>query len=756
MLRRRRAFAFLCVLACTSCAAPLHRTAVRVPSPDELAPARVAVNLARPVVGVAFGGGSARGIAHVGVIRWMQEHRIPIDLAAGTSIGALVGGGFASGMDARELETFITSLDWDRLFGASTFAHKNIRRKADARAYPSRLEFGLMGGIVPPTALNNGEQVELLLGRIAAPYFGLESFDDLPTPFRTVTVDVVSAQPVIMRRGSLADAMRASMSLPLIFPPIELDGRVLIDGGIMNNVPADIVRAMGADRVVAINVGDLANPEEVNATMFGMAGAALDAMMRASTRRALDAADIVIDVPLREYGSLDWRRSADLIEEGYRAAEARRDQLLPLALNEIEFEAWRRARQARRRTELPVPVFIEADGFGERDARRLHALLARHAGVPVDIEAIEKDIAVVGGLDRYETVTWRLVHDAARGYGLRVHGRVKTYGPPFLMLGVNLENTTTSDFHITATARYLAFDVVGSGSELRLDGTIGSDPGVAVELYRPLGSTPLFVAPYAGIGTATFNLIDEDAVIARYNETISRVGVNAGINLGSRSDLRAGGYIGHTAASIAIGDPGFPELHGKKTGAEIVWRLDTQDSPVVPAGGTTSQIRLSHMFNGPDLTSEGETFPVDEPLTQLSGVANRFWSVGPHNRVFAYGGIGTSFDGTPLPIDQFSLGSPFRLGAYHTGELRGAHYYVATGGYLRRIGQLPDFMGGQIYAGGWLENGDAFDTWSLARWRTNGGAGLVMDTLVGPVVIAGSWGFDGRWRSYLGIGRVFR
>ena len=251
-------------------------------------------------------------------------------------------------MDAAELQTFITSLDWDQLFGASTFAHKNIRRKADARAYPSRLEFGLRGGIVPPTALNSGEYVELLLGRIAAPYFDINDFDDLPTPFRTVAVDLLSAQPVVMRRGSLADAMRSTMSLPLIFPPMEVDGHVLIDGGTMNNVPADIVKAMGADRVVAINVGDLSDREGVSHTMLGVAGNTLDAMMRSSTRRALASADVVINIPLQKYGSLDWRRAADLIEEGYRAAETMRNQLLPLAVSETQFDAWHRARQARR------------------------------------------------------------------------------------------------------------------------------------------------------------------------------------------------------------------------------------------------------------------------------------------------------------------------------------------------------------------------------------------------------------------------
>ena len=671
-------------------------------------------------------------------------------------MGGLVGGAFASGMDAGELETFITTLNWDELFGGSTFAYKNIRRKADARAYPSRLEFGLKGGIVPPTALNSGQAVELLLGHIAAPYFEVDDLDNLPTPFRTVAVDLLAAQTVVIGRGFLADAMRATMSLPLIFPPVELNGQVLIDGGIMNNVPADVVKAMGANRVVAINVGDLTDREAVSYTMLGLAGDTLDAMMRASSRRALASADVVINVPLKEYGSLDWRRAPALIDEGYRAAEAMRQQLLPLALSEAEYEQWRSARQARRRTTLPAPAFVDLDGFGTNDAQRLGALLARHVGVSLNVVALEEDLATVSGLDRYEAVTWRMTRDAARGNGLHVEGRPKVYAPPFLMLGVNLENTTSSDFRITATARYLAFDVVGSGSELRLDGTIGSNPSVALELYRPVAHTPLFVAPYAGVGTVTFNFIDGDAVIARYGQTRLRAGLNVGVNLGARSDVRVGAYVGRTTASIEIGDPGFPELKGKETGAEILWRVDTQDSPVVPAGGTLSELRLSRIFNGPDLTFQGQTIDSASSLTQLAAVANRFWSAGPRNRMFVYGGLGTSFESDPLPTLKFALGAPFRLGAYDAGELRGSHYYAISGGYLRQVSRLPDFLGGPVYAGGWLDNGDAFDDFAQARWRTNGSVGVVMDTLLGPVIVAGSWGFDGRWRTYIGVGRLFR
>jgi NTE family protein len=753
----RRPSIVLALLTSIGCAAPLHSPPkpARPLGPAETPPP-VARTVERPTVGVAFGGGSARGLAHVGVIRWMEEHRIPIDLAAGTSMGGLVGGAFAMGMDAAELQAFFTSLDWGEMFGSSTFAFKNIRRKADARAYPSRLEFGLKGGVVPPAALNSGAAVEQVLCRLAAPYFELETFDALPTPFRTVAVDLLSAQPIVLRAGSLAEALRATMSLPLVFPPVEMDGRVLVDGGVLNNVPADVVKAMGADRVIAIDVADPADPEGIPFTVFGVTESTIDAMMRSATRRTLAAADIVVHVPLRPSQSFHWRRATDMIDAGYRAAEAMRTELLPLAVSQESFDAWKRGRDARRRTTLPAPAHIELEGFVETDARRLDAVFARHVGKPVDVKAVEHDVAEVSGLDRYETVTWHVSRDTARGYGLHVKGHAKPYAPPFLMLGLNLENMTSSDFRLTGTARYLAFDVAGSGSELRLDGTIGSDPGAAAELYRPIDATRLFVAPYAGVGTRTLNVIDDDAVVARYREMRVRAGVNVGLNVTRRGDVRVGAYIGRTTATIKVGDPGFPELDGKETGAELLWRLDTQDRAVVPSTGVAAQLRLSQVFAAPDVKFQEESFRSEAPLTQLSAGANGFWSLGPRNRLFLAGSIGASFDDDPLPTSEFELGGPFRLSAYHPGELRGNHAYTFTAGYLRRVFRLPDFIGGPAFAGGWLDAGDAFDDWSSATGRTNASLGLIMDTLVGPAVVAGSWGFDGRWRIYLGIGRLFR
>lgn len=742
-----------------ACAAPVQRPAVvSPPHPAGLADqrARIAPTGGRPIVGVAFGGGSARGIAHVGVIRWLEEHRIPIDVAAGTSMGGLIGGAFATGMNAAELDAMLASIDWDAMFGSSNFASKNIRRKTDTRVFPSRLEFGLKRGIVPPSSLNNGEQVELLISRITAPYSDITHFDQLPTPFRTVAVDLISATQVVLDRGSVGRAMRATMSLPLIFPPVELDGRVLVDGGAMNNVPADVVRAMGADRVIAVNVGDLSDREGLSYTLLGLAGATLDAMMRASTRTSIASADVTIDVPLKEFGSLDWRRGPDLIEAGYEAAEAMRDQLLPYAVSQSEWDRWTEARRARRRHDVPVPAFVSVEGFSTSDARRLNALLPRHVGVALDVPALEADIAQLLGLDRYETITWRLVRNDAGDSGVRVTGRVKPYAPPFMMLGLNLENTTSTDFRINMTGRYLTYGLLTSGSELRIDGTLGSYPAAGVELYEPVRSSPLFVAPYASVVTDSAESLGRDLVIAKYAITTSRVGLTIGTNVGTRSDLRVGAYYGRTEADLEIGDPRLPELRGGESGLQAVWRYDGQDSPAVPTKGTLASVRWLRVLDGLDGVVGDQVVPLDGRMHQLSGTMSRFWSLGERTRVFFYGGFGTSFDKTAQPTYKFVLGSPLRLGAYRSGELRASHYYVATAGYLRQLGRLPDFLGGPIFAGGWLENGDAFEDRDLATVRSNVSAGVIMDTLIGPVMLAGSADFDGRWRTYIGVGRVFR
>jgi NTE family protein len=194
----------------------------------------------RPRVALALGGGAARGLAHVGVLRWLEEHHVPVDAIAGTSIGGLIGGAYAAGMSPDEIESIVVAIDWDAMFGASGFRFVHVRRKRDLREYTSRLEFGLKHGIAGPPALNTGQQVGLFLARITAPYYQLRSFDDLPTPFRCVAVDLHTATQVVIRDGPLSRALRATMSLPLTFPPVEVGDQLLVDGGALNDLPVDV------------------------------------------------------------------------------------------------------------------------------------------------------------------------------------------------------------------------------------------------------------------------------------------------------------------------------------------------------------------------------------------------------------------------------------------------------------------------------------------------------------------------------------
>ena len=183
-------------------------------------------------IGLVLSGGGARGLAHIGVLEWLEQHRIPVDYIAGTSMGGLIGGLYATGMPPAEIRRLVSTLDWDKLLsGPPSYNELSFRRKEDRRAYPTALEFGWRDGLRLPQSINPGHYVGLLLDRLTLPYSTVPTFGDLPTPFRCVATDIIAAEPVVLQDGSLSQALRATMAIPGIFTPIEIGGRVLADGG---------------------------------------------------------------------------------------------------------------------------------------------------------------------------------------------------------------------------------------------------------------------------------------------------------------------------------------------------------------------------------------------------------------------------------------------------------------------------------------------------------------------------------------------
>lgn len=707
----------------------------------------------RRTLGLALGGGSARGFAHVGVLRWLEEHQVPVAAIAGTSMGALVGGAYATGMSAGDLQRLIAQTDWDEVFGVTSYQTKGIRRKQDARDYPSRLEYYLGGGAAVPSALNNGVEVQLLLSRVAAVYGELASFDSLPTRFRCVALDLRTGLAVVLDSGSLPVAMRATMSLPAIFPPVEVGRRLVVDGGPMDNVPADVARKMGVDMVIAVNVSSGSDTIDARVSMFSVGNAVVDALQRANTQRGIAAADAVIYPDLHDFSGLDWRRADEMAAAGYAAAEQMRDTLLPFAVDDAAWQAYLAARSARKAPASRITA-IRLTGMTPHDRQRTEHTLRDQIGRPIEVGAVEHAVRQLSGLGSYQSIAWD-VRRLGSTDELAVHATGHR-ASPILMLTTNAENRTSTDYVFQLAARTLSYDHPTAGDELRLDGAFGTNPRLAAELLHDLTaprSASVFVAVGGAWESYTFNVANGDALIAQYTQKLLFAQGDLGVE-GPHAELRAGVRGGHVKGSTDIGDAGLPSIAGNEAELRLRGVFDTQNSATVPSNGLRVIALGRRVLAYPDESPllDGRT---NHGLWQSELTASNVWSWRQRReRLFLVGAGGSSFGNTPLLTDQFALGRPLRLDAFEVGERRGDNYGVLTMGYLHVLARLPGFLGGAIMAGGWVETGSAWNSGADASVVGQGAVGAIIETLVGPAMVRYSAGGGAR-RFAFRVGEIF-
>ena len=710
---------------------------------------------ARPKIGLALGGGAARGIAHIGLLRWFEEHRIPVDYIAGTSAGGLIGGAYASGLTPDEVEALMKGADWDLMFLAdSPFRYKTFRRKEDARAFPGQIDFGLRGGFKLPSGLNAGQQIELLLDQVALPYYELTSFDDLPTPFRCVSTDIRRGEPVIMQSGSLARALRATMAIPAVFTPVVLDQQILVDGGTLNNVPADVVKAMGADVSIAVNVSSSTDAGDAPpSTLFSVLGQTLDSMMTTGTRQALKSADLIIVPDLKGLSGGDWRRVDELVAQGYKAAEAASAQLLKYQVDETEYAEWMRARNSRRRYGAITVSRVVVEGVTPVETGMLTDVLnARHAGKALDRVELEDSILRISGTDRYEIVSYTL-RTAAEGPELVVQITPKSYGPPFLLPAIDLQNIDSNSFSLSLRARLAVYDTPIPNSELRFDVGIGTDQSVAIEVYKQISHRGLFVAPRAYFTHRSLNGYQDGEQVGDYRVKSTGAGIDLGYTTGLRSEVRVGYDAADVRVRRRIGVPTLPEANGSDSVMTMRWTFDGQNSPLVPSRGLRFRTAYRYFWDTPEIVDEqGNVLAHPRDVPQAEAVASWFRRVATRQRLFLVGGAGTSFGDEP-GFNEFRLGGPFRLGAFNNDEISGNNYLLGVVGVLHEWFRLPDVLGGNGYLGGWLEQGSAYDTWDEAPYKAALSAGIVLETLFGPMFVAYSQSLtDGDGRFYISLG----
>ena len=702
----------------------------------------------RPRIGVALEGGGALGFAHVGVLEWFDEHHIPVDVVAGTSMGGLVGGFYATGMSPAELKKLIEGIHWNLLLGDVTpYEDLSYRRKEDQRAYPNSLILGLRNGVSFPEGLNAGQQIGLLIDRVTLPYSSLDSFASLPTPFRCVATDIVSGKEVVFSQGPLAEALRATMSIPGAFTPVFDKDRVLVDGGLVNNLPTDVVRQMGADIVIAVHL----ETKEVEAkdvkSVFGVLQQSVHVVVGESEMRGLAAADAVVTVPLGEYTSSDYKKNEPIMAKGYEAANGKSALLEKLALSDAEWREYTEAREAKEKKTAPAPQFIKVEGADTvQQTQNIEHYLAPLTGKPLDTDKLDQALTRLTGGGRYDTAGYRMTERDGKE-GLLVLVSEKNYAPPTIQPGFEADGSQSEEVGFTAASRLTFLDVAGFRSEWRTDFLFGNTYGLGSELYRPFSAvSKWFVAPHGDANTRVFKIYQKGDPLSDYKLGIATIGMDVGYGFNRFSELRFGYDFGYLDDQLRLGTPRFTPVDGRVSGARMHYLLDHTDDPVIPRRGVRSETTFRWFDTSPGAPTG---FPT------LRTKVEYFQPLARYGTVFVDGEGATTFGFDNTGVPQFFLGGPLTLSAYGLNELQGNQYYLFRGGYLHDLWILPPLVGKRVFAFGSYEVAKMYGSPVESGFPSDFAAGVLAETVLGPVLFGGSVGDSGHRKWFFQLGRVF-
>ncbi len=707
----------------------------------------------RPKIGLVLSGGGARGFAHIGVIRVLEENKIPVDYIAGASMGGLVGALYATGRTPDEMERLIETLDWNTLLsGKTAFDALSYRRKEDRRNLPSAINFGGRGRRLNlPGSLNPGHEIGLVLDRLMLSYGDKTDFDNLPIPFRAVATDLVNAETVVLKDGSLAQALRATMAIPGVFAPVELNGKILADGGILNNIPTDVAKQMGADIIIVVNIETQLGDRSALQNLVGILGQTFYVATIENSRRSLRQADFIIAPDLKNYTTFDFTAGEKIVELGYAGAQAKIALLKSLALDDAAWQTHLAERRAKMRPDIKVvPEFLAIEGTTDEGAKNKieREIKGRYENKTLDKAALETELTRLTGTERFDNIGYGTTRrDEKTGLLIRVYDPIeRTSRNTILQVGADVNNSETDDVNFNARARLTLFDVGGAGNEWRNDFSIGSRSLLATEFYRPFGRGKFFAAPHAFYEDRKVNFYEDGDRLAEFSFRTAQAGIDFGYATSRSSELRFGLSIGHQKAERRIGSPSFSDLSGRVSLASLRWNYDTRNNSQIPTRGVETRNSLSYYFDAPGAA---------ENFAQAESRINAFHSPAEKTIVFGFGAGGTTF-GKPAPLfQQFAVGGLFSVGGYGTGEFRGGNYINGGFGALRETFAAPPYIGGKLYLGGWYEAGSAFENFSRAQYRQSVTFGSLLETRIGPIFVGGSFARGGRRKIYFSLGRFF-
>ncbi|MCR8932487.1 MULTISPECIES: patatin-like phospholipase family protein [unclassified Pseudomonas] len=706
----------------------------------------------RPKIGLVLSGGAARGLAHIGVLKALEEQGIKIDAIAGTSMGAVVGGLYASGYKVDELEKLALSIDWQAaLSDAPPREDVPFRRKQDDRDFlvKQKLSFRDDGSLGLPLGVIQGQNLALLLESLLAHTSDTRDFDKLPIPFRAVATDIANGEKVVFRKGHLPQVIRASMSIPAVFAPVELDGRLLVDGGMTDNIPLDVARQMGVDVAIVVDIGTPLRNRKQLTTVVDVLNQSITLMTRSNSEEqlaALKATDVLIQPALAAYGVTDFGKTQEMIDAGYRATRILDKRLAVLKPKQSQDAELNAARSPGQRTPIITAIRVENDSKVDDDVIRYY--IRQPVGEPLDLGRLHSDMGTLYGLDYFEQVQYRVVHKG-NDHTLVISARGKRSGTDYLRVGLNLSDDMRGDSAFNLGASYRVNGINRLGAEWLTRAQIGDKQELYSEFYQPLDvGSRYFVAPYASFEAQNVDSVLDNDPIAQYRVERYGFGLNLGRQIGNNGEVRFGVGEAWGKADVRIGDQDLPSENFNEGFYALKYSYDSLDNVYFPHEG--KDISLTLVQYEPGLGS-------DTRYRQWDFKIDKAMSHGPDTLILG-GRYGRTLNDANVVTSSFLLGGARQLSGFREDAISGQNISLMRAVYYRRLtprAYLPlDFP---LYAGASLERGRAWnnDNEFDSGYINAASVFIGFDTPLGPLNFSYGLNDADEQAVYLNLGQTF-
>jgi len=712
-------------------------------------------------IGLVLSGGGARGLAHVGVLKVLERERVPIAAIAGTSMGAIIGGLYASGMSAAEIERELLALRWDEVFAPRVERPRVPQRRKEQDAdYSPVIELGMRDGVLmSPKAAVSSRGLDALLRHYTLRAGTLRDFDALPIPFRAVATDMETGEPVVLKSGDLATALRSSMSVPGVFAPTEVDGRILGDGGLVNNVPIDVARAMGVDRVIVVNIGTPLAPRATLSSVLGLTTQMINILTEQNVQRSLATLtghDVLIAPRLSDITSSDFDRAPELVSLGEKGAEEAVARLQPLALDVAAYAAWRAGRPQTAPPSATL-AFVRFEGSTQTRPERYVPELESRAGQAFDPARAQRDVERLAASGDYARADYRLVH-TPEGDGLVFELEDKPWGPNYFRIGLDLSTDfggrSAFNLKLLHTRRWLT----DTGTEWRNRLQIGAAPAFDTELYHPLAGVPgrvgdWFVAGYAGAERRLLWLYqpDDGQEIAQFRRTTGKLGLDLGQPWSRYGELRLGLQTLAWRTSPRLLGPAYtgplaPEVWQER-GARLRLVVDQLDHANFPLHGYRVEAEAGSGERRGAARRRETFWRFETEGTLVTTLASQ--------TVHLHGVLQMSDTPGASVLGRYALGGFHQLSGYRSGQLVGNAVLFGRLTWYHRLTQ-PLVLTRGFFVGASLEAGNAWATRAQLKasdLRTGMSAFLGADTGIGPLHLGLTYAPRGEPGIVLFIGR---